>query len=298
MPRKGRNLEKLIKRIESAINTDDVKVESPGFLKDVDTGENREVDVVVRYLNQPHPFVIAIECRDREGNEDVTWIEQLIQKRASLVVDKVIAVSSTGFSEGAIKKAEKHGIKTLNLLHLPDDLEQVILSKVMVIQHLNVEAEKVLVLLNVQHENLLEQFREETKEKNINEVKLYKNDHSLWGTVGQLLPKHIPQSVYDSVEEGEKVVKGLNLNFTNPHDCFFAKIGNEYARIDKIEAIVHCFWIQEEAVFDTTYLSDAADNRNVIAKHAETTFAYQDKKVTFSLTKRDDTTLARVEVTD
>jgi hypothetical protein len=74
------------------------------------------------------------------------------------------------------------------------------------------------------------------------------------------------------------------------------KVSEDYARIDKVEALVNCFWIQEEAVFDTTFLSDASDSSVVVAKHAETSFSFQDKKVTFSLTKRGNTTMGQVEV--
>lgn len=296
MARKGREFEKLIQRIERAINPKETKVESPGYLKDIDTDKDREVDVLISYLDMPHPFLIAVECRDRQGNEDVTWIEQLIEKRNSVTVDKVIAVSSKGFSLGAIKKAKSHNIQTLNLSKLPPDVEQVILSKVMKIQHLNVEAEKILILLNDQHADLLKRLRVEMKGKGLNEVMLYKNDKSLWGTVGQLISRQVPKDVYDALEEGQKATKGLVLNFTNPQDCLFVKVGKKYARIDKIKALVNCYWVQQEAVFDTTYLSDASNSAHVLAKHAEATFSYRNKKVTFSLTKRGDLTFAQVEI--
>lgn len=42
--------------------------------------------------------------------QDVKWIEELIGRRLSLHADAVIAVSNSGFTTGAIKKAAAHGI--------------------------------------------------------------------------------------------------------------------------------------------------------------------------------------------
>lgn len=51
-----------------------------------------------------------IECRHHSAPQDVKWIEELIGRKLSLDASAMIAVSSLGFTEGAIKKAEKHGI--------------------------------------------------------------------------------------------------------------------------------------------------------------------------------------------
>jgi hypothetical protein len=51
-----------------------------------------------------------VECRDRKGVEDVLWIEQLVTKQHDTKATKCVAVSSTGFSSAAVKKANHHGI--------------------------------------------------------------------------------------------------------------------------------------------------------------------------------------------
>jgi hypothetical protein len=42
--------------------------------------------------------------------EDVTWIEELIGRRASLAADAIIAVSASGFTATARQKADRYGI--------------------------------------------------------------------------------------------------------------------------------------------------------------------------------------------
>lgn len=51
-----------------------------------------------------------IECRHHSAPQDVKWIEELIGRKLSLDAFGMIAVSSSGFTEGATKKAEKRGI--------------------------------------------------------------------------------------------------------------------------------------------------------------------------------------------
>ena len=49
------------------------------------------------------------------------WIEELIGRRQSLQANKVIAVSSSGFTSGAVAKANNHDIITRDLRDLTDD---------------------------------------------------------------------------------------------------------------------------------------------------------------------------------
>lgn len=97
--------------IESALSGSPASIKSPDFLPDVDTGEMREVDAVMRVNAGSTSVLVAFECRKRSVPQDVTWIEQLIAKRQSLKLDKLIAVSEKGFTAAAKTKAEKYGIE-------------------------------------------------------------------------------------------------------------------------------------------------------------------------------------------
>jgi hypothetical protein len=61
---------------------------------------------------------MIVECRDRKAKADVIWIEQVAQKQADLNAAKAIAVSTSGFSASAYKKAAHHGIEIRELSKL------------------------------------------------------------------------------------------------------------------------------------------------------------------------------------
>ncbi len=89
----------------------DASVESPGYLEDRDSGSLREVDVVVRRRVGSADVVVMFECRDRSSVEDVRWIEQVAQKRNSVGAAVAVAVSTSGFTSGALSKAAGLGVE-------------------------------------------------------------------------------------------------------------------------------------------------------------------------------------------
>jgi hypothetical protein len=76
-----------------------------------------EFDIVITGNVGSAPLTCLIECRDRpsEGSAPGSWIEQLIGRRSRFRFDKVMAVSSTGFSAGAIAAAADAGIQLRSL---------------------------------------------------------------------------------------------------------------------------------------------------------------------------------------
>jgi len=121
MEKDWREFEKLISRIEAALAPEGAKVESPDHIQDKVTGEMREVDAAIRYQIGTVPILITIECRDRSGIEDVTWIEQIATKRENIGAAKTIAVSSSGFTAPAIKLAELKGIEIRRISDITDE---------------------------------------------------------------------------------------------------------------------------------------------------------------------------------
>jgi len=76
----------------------------------------RQIDVTVRRDGK----LTFVECRDHQSRQDVTWIEELEGRRASLGADTIIAVSSSGFTDGALQKARRFGIIPRDLRELTD----------------------------------------------------------------------------------------------------------------------------------------------------------------------------------
>lgn len=116
MPRKGRDLEKLVETLENILGSKNISVTSPDFLTGHNSKAKREVDISLRSNNT----LVMIECRDRKNIDDVTWIEQLVTKQQDVKADKVVAVSSSGFSAGAKNTAQRFDIelRTMNQINL------------------------------------------------------------------------------------------------------------------------------------------------------------------------------------
>lgn len=125
MARKGRQLEKLVAQLEQLFGPTGVTVKSPDYVVGRKSGSQREVDVSLRGSLGSSEVFIMIECRDRSDTEFVDWIDQLKGKRDDVGADKVVAVSSTGFSSGARGAAEGSSIelRTMEELDVTDFLE-------------------------------------------------------------------------------------------------------------------------------------------------------------------------------
>jgi hypothetical protein len=78
--------------------------------------QQRQVDISVRRDNR----LTVVECRCHQCPQDVQWIEELIGRRTSLKADTIIAVSSCGFTRGALKKAGRYQIILRDLCELTD----------------------------------------------------------------------------------------------------------------------------------------------------------------------------------
>lgn len=117
-----RAFEKLVARIEQSAATQGWVVRSPDRIRDRATGRHREVDVSIRPNDGAAHSLITVECRKRRRMEDVTWIEQLAAKKATIGADRTIAVSAVGFSQSAAKAAAFHGIELRKLTDISADV--------------------------------------------------------------------------------------------------------------------------------------------------------------------------------
>ena len=68
--------------------------------------QSRQIDIAVRI----HEKLIHIECRHHKKPQDTKWIEELFGRKISLQADVMMAVSSSGFTEGATRKARRLGV--------------------------------------------------------------------------------------------------------------------------------------------------------------------------------------------
>ena len=107
MANKGKVLQTLVHAIETAVSgSPNVKVESPKRLRDKDTGRLREHDVVLTFIQAHHEFLLALECRDRSRPVGVPEVEAFHAKCLRTGIGRGLMVSSTGFRNTALTKAE------------------------------------------------------------------------------------------------------------------------------------------------------------------------------------------------
>lgn len=125
MINKGTGLEIFVSEIEKVFATHpvDVSINRKTFLND--GTQLAEFDVIVEGKVGTSQVKLLLECRNRpsEGAAPGSWIEQLVGRRNLHGFDKVIAVSTTGFSSGARELAAAGGIELREVAE--DSLESV-----------------------------------------------------------------------------------------------------------------------------------------------------------------------------
>lgn len=113
MTEKSKAFEQRIQRIHTLLAREGAVVTWNDKIPDPDNPDQpRQIDVTIRDKDDAalKEDLTIIECRIHKSPQDVMWIEHLIGRRLSLNADTVIAVSASGFTEGARLKAAKYGI--------------------------------------------------------------------------------------------------------------------------------------------------------------------------------------------
>lgn len=109
--------ERQIHRIHELLEQSGATVTWNDHFPDPDNpGQMRQSDVTIRRGDH----LTLVECRDHDHPQNVQWIEELIGRRQSLGAHAVVAVSSSGFTKGALAKAGKHRVPVRDLHRLTD----------------------------------------------------------------------------------------------------------------------------------------------------------------------------------
>ncbi len=107
MTNTSEKFEKQIHRIHELIEQKGSEVTWNDKIPDPDNPDQvRQIDISIKRDGK----LTLIECRIHKKAQDVKWIEELIGRRLSLRADAVIAVSNSGFTQGAKQKAKQYGI--------------------------------------------------------------------------------------------------------------------------------------------------------------------------------------------
>ena len=104
MPQRSNQFQRLATVIHSRLSKGWEVTESR-MLRDLHTGDKREVDVVAYATVMGHELYLCAECRDHARPADVTWIESMAKKHECLATSKLVLWSRSGFTKSAIRKA-------------------------------------------------------------------------------------------------------------------------------------------------------------------------------------------------
>ena len=288
MARKGRDLEKLVALLEKHLGNEGIKVTSPDYIEGKKSKSPREVDISLRSQIGSSDILVIVECRDRKGNEDVTWIEQLATKREDVGADKAVAVSSTGFSKGAINLATAENIELRTLEEIdPNEIllwfafkEFTVLKRSSSFDHISIKLTAPDTVTLAFPPEVLSKFSPFDINAQIFRKKIDGSLVSFWNIwVGQNLIE-----IYSDVEPaGSKVNRRIILNSPNKQDCFQLMTTSGFVDIEQFEVDAK-LWIEVKNNPLTSMRLYSADNK-IIAQSAEFEFEHMGKTLAFELHK-------------
>jgi hypothetical protein len=137
----GKDLEDLVAQIEKQLIGENFTVSTRNKVFDDSGTQLAEFDVVIEGVLGSSNISWLIQCRDRPsaGPAPAEWIEQLVGRKDRFNFDKVIAVSTTGFSDPAVQFAGAKGI----LLRTVKDLDEI--SEDTSVKYLNLGLQDLIV---------------------------------------------------------------------------------------------------------------------------------------------------------
>ena len=105
----------------TSLTGDDAKVEESRELVDLNTGQAREVDIVVERNVAGHKTIVSIECNERGRKQGVTWVEEMRGKHEWLPTNVLVLVAKKGFTKSALEKAARSNIRAITPTEVTPD---------------------------------------------------------------------------------------------------------------------------------------------------------------------------------
>jgi hypothetical protein len=113
----SKSFEQQIHRVYEFLEGSGVQVTWNDHIPDPDNpSQPRQIDITIKRDGK----LTLVECRHHRSRQNVKWIEEMMGRRVSLKAHSAIAVSSSGFTPGALSKAKKHGVVARDLLELTE----------------------------------------------------------------------------------------------------------------------------------------------------------------------------------
>ena len=118
MVQQGHFLEIMMANLQSYLGPEGIDVKLREKFYNPESGRLiGEIDITVRGEFGTSKFFFGIECRDRpaNGTQGLPWIREIVGKKRQLKPDKMIAVSSTGFTADAQQFADEESIDLITI---------------------------------------------------------------------------------------------------------------------------------------------------------------------------------------
>jgi Restriction endonuclease len=125
MVQPGQFLEKMMANLQSYLGPQGAVVTPREKFYNPETGKQiGEIDVTLRGDFGTSKFFYGLECRDRpaDGPQGLPWIREIVGKKEQLKPDKMIAISSTGFTDDAIEFASDRNIDLITIAAPSEDI--------------------------------------------------------------------------------------------------------------------------------------------------------------------------------
>ena len=113
MPARTNHYQKLVKMINKALASADVKLTESAMLYDYEGKCEREVDILMESIISGCEIKIAVECTELSKPVGIRTLESFKEKHRKLGINKTVVVSHSGFSKPAKEYAIANHIKTL-----------------------------------------------------------------------------------------------------------------------------------------------------------------------------------------
>lgn len=114
MPKRSNEFQKLILHIHRQLSPN-AKVTELRMLREINSGEEREVDIVIETASGQYNITVSVECLGQGRPADVTWVEQMWAKHQKLTTDKLVLISKSGFTSQALETGRMYNIDMLSL---------------------------------------------------------------------------------------------------------------------------------------------------------------------------------------
>lgn len=252
MVTKGQLLEKLVEHLEK-MDMEGAEIKTRDKIYDKVAKEPREVDVSVRFEKGSHNFLIIFECRDRKRKNGPDWIEQITQKTRDIGANKVIAVSSSGFTKSAIKKAQHNNINLRTLEEItPQEIFDWFIPKSIPVRQLRYDVKQLqFIEKEFKPETLanLTTFFNTLGEKQIQNHKfILQKGVQEPGSIKDLFSTIKWDTFFTDIKySGKKVFKKIKVYPENREAGFQLLIDDEQISIDHIVVTVG-LWIEETEI--------------------------------------------------